>query len=154
MPEAWRITKAEHAGDPFSGEGAWLYGGRWNNKGTRMVCTASSISLALLEVLVHLEEGEELVDYFLFSARFDDSLVSTLDVTKLRSGWASGAPIAETQEIGDRWVRGKESVVLEVPSAIVPQESNYLLNPEHRDFCKVERGEAASFPIDERLAKK
>ncbi len=69
---AWRITKATHAPDAFSGEGAWHFGGRWNSPGTRVVYTAEHASLAVLEVLVHLESSLTLPKYSLIQAEFDE----------------------------------------------------------------------------------
>ncbi len=154
MLQGWRIVKARLAATAFTGEGPRLAGGRWNSRGTRVVYLASSASLALLEVLVHLEWADALAAYCLFSVGFDESLLSEVEVDELPSGWASGAPLVETQLIGDQWVRERRSALLEVPSAIVPQETNYLLNPEHADLARITIGPPVPFPIDERLVKK
>jgi len=153
MLQGWRIVKARLAAIAFTGEGPRLAGGRWNSRGTRVVYLGSSASLALLEVLVHLEWEDVLSAYCLFSVSFDESLLSTVEVEGLPSGWASGAPLVETRLIGDQWVRDGRSTLLEVPSAIVPHETNYLLNPEHPDFAKITIGPPVPFPIDERLLK-
>ncbi len=151
MATGWRIVKSRYASTAFDGEGARLYGGRWNSPGTRMVYTSSTISLAVLEVLVHLQEANILSSYSLISAGFDDALVERLDRSMLPDGWRSYPAPSELQRIGDEWVRRQRSAVLEVPSVIVERESNYLLNPAHPDFSSVVIGEPEPFTFDERL---
>ena len=150
MATGWRIVKSRHASTAFDGEGARLYGGRWNSPGTRMVYTSSTISLAVLEVLVHLQEASLLSSYSLIFAGFDDALVERLDRSRLPDGWRSYPAPSELQRIGDEWVQSQRSVVLEVPSVIVVRESNYLLNPAHPDFSSVVIGEPEPFTFYER----
>ncbi len=133
------------------GRGARLYGGRWNSPGTRMVYTSSTISLAVLEVLVHLQKAGLLSSYSLISASFDDAFVERLERSRLPDGWRTYPAPSELQRIGDEWVRSQRSVVLDVPSVIVERESNYLLNPAHPDFSSVVIGEPEPFTFDERL---
>ena len=151
MATGWRIVKSRYASTAFDGEGARLYGGLWNSPGTRMVYTSSTISLAVLEVLVHLQEASILSSYSLISAGFDDVLVERLDRSMLPDGWRSYPAPSELQRIGDEWVRRQRSAVLEVPSVIVERESNYLLNPAHPDFSSVVIGGPEPFTFDERL---
>jgi RES domain-containing protein len=151
MATGWRIVKSRHASTAFDGEGARLYGGRWNSPGTRMVYTASSVSLAVLEVLVYLDKASLLSSYSLISARFDDALVECLERSKLPDGWRAFPAPPELQEIGDEWVKSRGSSVLEVPSAVVERESNYLINPAHPDFASIGVGEPEPFTFDERL---
>jgi RES domain-containing protein len=115
MATGWRIVKSRHAGTAFDGEGAGLYGGRWNSPGTRMVYTSSTISLAVLEVLVHLQEASLLSSYSLLSVSFDDAFVERLDHSMLPNGWRIYPPPSDLQRIGDDWVRSQISVALEVP---------------------------------------
>ena len=89
MATCWRIVKNRHASTAFDGEGARLYGGRWNSPGTRMVYTSSTISLAVLEVLVNLQEASLLSSYSLISSSVDDALVERLDRSRLPDGWRS-----------------------------------------------------------------
>jgi RES domain-containing protein len=151
MATGWRIVKSRYASTAFDGEGARLYGGRWNSPGTRMVYTPSTISLAVLEVLVHLQEASLLSSYSLISAGFDDVYVEHLDHSRLPDDWRTYPAPSELQRIGDEWARSQRSVVLEVPSVIVVRESNYLLNPAHPDFSSVVIGEPEPFTFDERL---
>jgi RES domain-containing protein len=150
MATGWRIVKSRYAAAAFDGEGARLYGGRWNSPGTRMVYTSSTISLAVLEALVHLQEASLLSSYLLISVSFDDALVERLERSRLPDVWRTYPPPSELQRLGDEWVRSRRSAVLEVPSVIVERESNYLLNPAHPDFSLV-IGEPEPFTFDERL---
>jgi RES domain-containing protein len=151
MATYWRIVKSRHASTAFDGEGARLYGGRWNSPGTRMVYTSSTISLAVLEILIHLQEASLLSSYSLISASFDDAFVERLDHSVLPDGWRAYPAPSELQRIGDEWVRSQRSAVLEVPSVIVERESNYLLTPAHPDFSSVVIGEPEPFTFDVRL---
>jgi RES domain-containing protein len=151
MATCWRIVKSRHAATAFDGEGARLYGGRWNSPGTPMVYTSSTISLAVLEVLVHLQEASLLSSYSLSAARFDDAFVERLDRSMVPEGWRAYPAPSELQRIGDEWVRSQRSAVLQVPSAVVERESNYLLNPAHLELSSVVIGEPEPFTFDERL---
>ncbi len=149
---AWRIVKARHARSAFNGEGARLFGGRWNNKGTPMVYAAGSQSLAVLEMLVHLEAAELLGHYVLIPVTFDHRLARTLAARSLPAGWRRSPAPAATRRIGDRWVNAAQSAVLQVPSVLVPGESNYLINIVHPDFRKISIGRAQAYAVDPRLA--
>jgi RES domain-containing protein len=148
---AWRITKATHAPDAFSGEGAWRFGGRWNSLGKRVVYTAEHASLAVLEVLVHLESSLPLAAYSLIQAEFDEVQVERLVASKLPEEWRRGPAPAEAQLIGDRWIEEGRSLVLGVPSAILPIETVYLINPEHPSFEDISFHKPQPFSFDERL---
>lgn len=154
MVEAWRIVKTKYAADPFSGQSAGDYGGRWNSVGTRVVYTASSASLALLEVLVHLGSSRTLPSYSLIKAVFEEDIVLYLDYSSLPDNWRDSPPPYEIQAIGDEWVANGHSAVLTVPSVVIPQEINYLINPLHPDFSKITIYDPIDFPIDDRLAFK
>ena len=131
MIESWRIDRKLYRATAFTGEGARLYGGRWNSQGVSVVYTAEHRSLAMLEILVHLRKPK---DYELYSVKFDESLVQELAAQNLPRNWDVEPPTSDTQEIGDNWVMSASSAVLSVPSAVVPEERNYILNPRHPDF--------------------
>lgn len=154
MLVAWQIVQARHADVAFTGEGARLYGGRWNHKGTMMVYTAGSVSLAALEMLAHLETHQLLNDYVCLPISFDETLCYKLDLDNLPDDWRSDPAPASTRDIGTQWVRGLSSVVLAVPSALVPLEMNFLINPQHPDFDKLDMGDAQAFQYDPRLIKR
>jgi RES domain-containing protein len=151
---AWRIVKRKLASEAFSGEGARLYGGRWNSPGVRMVYSAESRSLAALEILVHLESPELLSQYVVFEVSFDETLVTTTEESKLPDDWQAEPPLAALRAIGDAWAASHASAVLQVPSAIIPDESLFLLNPLHDDFSKLAIGEPLPFRMDPRLLRK
>jgi RES domain-containing protein len=148
---AWRIAKRKHARAAFTGEGARLFGGRWNSPGMAVVYTAQSQSLAALEMLVHLESPELLANYILFEVGIDESLITRVELSQLPKNWRVDPPPAKVAAIGDAWVVSGASAVLCVPSALVPGENNFLLNPQHEDFPKLQVGKALPFRFDPRL---
>jgi RES domain-containing protein len=148
----WRICKAEHAARAFTGEGAARYAGRWHESGTPVVYTSESRSLAALEQLVHLHRPRLPPHFVCFAVDVPDAL----RVTRIRSGdlprrWYRYPAPPELREIGTRWAESRESVCLEVPSAVVRGEHNYLLNPRHDDFRRVRIGPPEPFELDPRL---
>jgi RES domain-containing protein len=148
---AWRIVKARRAAGAFDGEGARVEGGRWNSPGTPMVYTSQSAALAALEMLVHVGRGSVLHAYVLIPCRFDEALVSRLDRRRLAKDWRSYPAPPELQQIGDEWVTRGTSAVLEVPSAVIETDSNYLLNPRHDDFRTIRVMQPQPFDFDLRL---
>ena len=150
---AWRITKRSRARGAFTGHAARKYGGRWNSPGTSIVYTAQSQSLAALEILVHLESAELLQKYVLIAVEVDASFVSEVSRSRLPRSWQTDPPRAELRLIGDQWAADATTAVLRVPSALVPDESNFLLNPLHPDFGKLGIGAPVSFRFDPRLAR-
>ena len=152
MLTAYRICKTKYAATWFDGEGAYRFGGRWNSRGTRLLYTAGSLSLAALEMLVHLNDEEILLAYSYATAEFDENLIlSVEDFRSLPENWSDSPPPLEIQRIGDEWAREQVSVVLKVPTSILPVEFNYLINVQHPEFSKVKLGEPQTFNFDERL---
>lgn len=151
---AWRITKQKYAKSAFAGDGARIYGGRWNSPGTAMIYTAESQSLAVLEMLVHLDSPDLLRKYVLFQVSIDPSQAHDLSLATLPRNWRADPVPARVREIGDDWVARGASAVLRVPSALVPGESNFLLNPRHSDFGKLRIGKPIPFQYDPRLGKR
>ena len=150
---SWRIVKLHFREGAFSGEGARLYGGRWNSPGRPVVYTAEHASLAMLEILAHLEFVVIMSDYVLIQAEFDDALQEVVEGKNLPQDWRSYPAPQALREIGDRWLDERRSAVLSVPSVIVPIEQLYLFNPLHTDFNKITVDELQSFPFDTRLRK-
>ncbi len=146
--------KSRYVPQAFDGEGARRYGGRWSSPGTRVVYCSESVSLAALEVLVHLQAAPPLRGYAVIPVHFPERLVTEVPRRDLPKNWASSPAPRRLQQIGDRWASGNRSVVLRVPSAIVPAEGNYLLNPTHPDFGTVEIGQAQPFVLDPRLVRR
>jgi RES domain-containing protein len=150
--EAFRIVQTRHVATAFDGEGAWLRGGRWKSRGTRVVYTAGSRSLATLAVLVHVEDFAAVAArYSIVPVRFAESLVRRLNPRDLPAGWSAPGPVAFTQLAGDAWVRRGDSAVLAVPSAVIPAEWNYLINAAHPEFGAIAMGAPEPFRLDPRL---
>lgn len=137
MISAWRITKQKHAKTAFTGEGARLYGGRWNSPGRLVVYTAESRALALTEILVHLESAAILSRYVVFKVDIEECLVEDLELEAPPKNWRAEPAPKRLQTLGDYWLDSGRSAVLRVPSAIVGGEFNYLLSPSHPDFPKL-----------------
>lgn len=156
MPElaAWRVDKAKWAATSFNGEGAAREGGRWNSEGVRVVYLSATLAMAALEKYLHLPKplpaGMRLVR---FKVSFDESLVHRVDPGSLPAGWRTAPPTTATQKVGDRWVGDGRSAVLAVPSVLIPEETNYLLNPMHPDFKKIMIGKPGAFDFDYRIAR-
>ncbi len=150
---AWRITKRKHAKTAFSGAGARKYGGRWNGPGVAVVYTAQTQSLAVLEMLVHLDGPDLLQRYVLIGVEVDASLVQEVVPSDLPQNWRADPAPATLRTIGDRWIKAASSVLLQVPSTLVPAESNFLINPAHPDFKTLEIGDAITFDFDQRLGR-
>lgn len=153
MISAWRITKQKHAKTAFTGEGARLYGGRWNSAGRPVIYLAQSRALALTEILVHLESAQILSSYVLFEAEIDPSYIADVHPDSLPKKWNREPAPARLQAIGDDWLASATSVALRVPSAIVIGEFNYLLNPLHPEFSRIKIRGPEKFLIDRRLIK-
>lgn len=148
----WRICKTKHAGTAFSGEGAVLYPGRWHHAGHPVVYCSESRSLAALEQLVHLPQGRLPPHFVCFRIEVPPEVaVAALSIADLPASWRRHPPPSTLRDIGTRWAEAGETVVLQVPSAIVPGEHNYLLNPRHADFARLEIGAPEAFDFDERL---
>lgn len=153
MAIAWRIVKKKYAASAFDGEGARQNGGRWTRAGRSVVYTAGSISLATLEILVHLgfKNATLLESYSLFQVDVPDNLVLETDAGSLPPWWSESPARNELCLVGDAWLDERKKPVLRVPSAIVPYESNYLLNPEHPDFARISIGREQAYVVDPRL---
>lgn len=151
MITAWRIVDAVYADDIFSGEGARRFGGRWNKIGHRVVYTASSVSLATLELIVSTPRAQLLSAFVISSCTFPEVLVDEIDEAHLPPNWRDYPTPPELQRLGMEWLRSGSSAVLSVPSAVTPEERNYLINPEHEHFRSVDVGTTRPFQIDLRL---
>lgn len=130
-----------------------MEGGRWNSPGRPVVYTSQSAALSALELLVHLGRGSILTAYVLIPCSFEDALVSRIDRARLPKTWRSYPALPELQRLGDDWLRSTASAVLDVPSAVIETDSNYLLNPQHRDFAAIRLADPRPFEFDLRLLK-
>ena len=151
--EGWRITRAKKLGEAFSGEGARLFGGRWNSQGIRMVYAAGTRSLAILEVLAHLTKAAPLNNYILYRIECDDSLVQIL--SDLPRGWNSEPPTSVSQWIGDCLdAECNTSRSLLYRARLFRKKEIYLLQPgSFRVFANPDR-ETSGLPHRSALAVK
>lgn len=158
MPDlvAWRLQKPRYGESPadlLSGEGAWRAGGRWNSRGRRVVYLSSSLALATLEMLAQVRNAAILPHYLKLSIRIPEDVIFELGPSDWPPGWDDQhlhPPSA--QQIGDTWVDLKQSAALLVPSAVVPEEWNVLVNPAHPDFKRIVVGDVSVYRVDPRIA--
>lgn len=153
----FRIEREKYLATTLSGIGASMVKGfRWNSVNTRLVYTAESRALATLEVSVHLDLSEDLpTDRNYVEIEIpDDLLIQEVSLKDLPKNWDSKPPIQITQIIGDSFVNAKGAAVLKVPSCIVPQEYNYLINPNHEDARRIKVVSKTKMSFDTRLSKK
>jgi RES domain-containing protein len=145
----YRLTNGAYIND-LSGNGAKLYGGRWNSVGLPALYTAEHISLAVLEILVHIKSYRKPLDYHLIAIEIpaEVSLVS-IDQQKLKKNWKDD--IEYLQVIGDEFLKSKQSLVLKIPSAIIDTENNFMINPAHPDAGKIKIRTSKLFIFDKRL---
>ena len=142
----WRIARAKYdkVADAFSGAGAAQYPGRWNGAGVPVVYAACSIALGVLELLVHAKSRAALDERFvLFRCLADLDLVFKPDLP-------AKLPKSQSRRIANEWVQRGNHPILEVPS-IITGEPNYVLNPNHTAFGKIEIGDAELFRFDPRI---
>ncbi len=151
MIRARRVTKTRNAGSAFTGEGARLFGSRWTSPGLPVAFASESLSLATLEVLVHLGPEPPLSAYSCFELAIPENVVEVLDPSRLPASWRISPAPADLQIIGNRWLAAGRSAVLRVPSALVPSESNFLLNPGHPAFGQIRIGSPQEHFFDPRL---
>ena len=145
----YRLVKAEYAGTAFRGSRGR---GRWHRQGIPMVYAADQPATALLETLVHAGRTSLLeAPYVLFKVTLSEDHLLRLPDSDLPDDWEDWPWPASTQEIGSYWFESEESVALEVPSAVVPHHSNYLMNPQHPDFSEIPIEGPEEFLIDPRL---
>ena len=145
----YRITNAKYA-DDLSGTGARLYGGRWNSEGKSMVYLASSRSLAVLEALAHFIPTNIPDDFVMLTIEAPDDFYA-IPENVLPDNWNGYPEQYILKQIGNSFLQRNEHLLLKVPSALVPEEFNYLLNPSHPKAGKLKIVKKTSFNFDERL---
>lgn len=152
MIRLWRITTTAH--QAFDGEGARRYGGRWTPPGLRAVYASATLSLAALERLVHADTDLEPPHLVALPIDVDDDIdIAGIDVATLPSDWRTYPAPPALPRLGAAWLRESHTAVLSVPSAVIPHERNYVLNPAHADARRVVVGRGEPFSLDPRLWK-
>jgi RES domain-containing protein len=152
MIRAYRLCKNRHVASAFTGEGARLNGGRWNSPGRAVVYASCSLSLATLEVLVHLEDPAVFARLFSWTTvEIPEDAIETVHASALAIGWDDDETQSISRAVGDAWLRSARSAALAVPSVVTPGEWNYLLNPTHSRFAEIRIGLFQPFRPDRRL---
>jgi RES domain-containing protein len=150
----YRLSKGKYHRN-LSGKGAEMYGGRWNSKGTALLYTSQSRALTFAEISMHIPFGVVPKDYFLVTIQIPDKApILELAETDLPINWRSNPHLDSTQQIGDNFATALKYLVLRVPSAVVPQESNYLINPLHPTMKEVTIADVELFEFDSRFASR
>ncbi len=144
----YRLTTGKYVND-ISGEGARLNGGRWNPVGIAALYGSQHISLCILEILARANKNTSPDSYTLISLEISDQSIIEIQLKKLKADWQ--IDLEYTHWIGEEFLKGNQSLTLKVPSAIVPQEYNYLINPRHAAFENVKVIKAELLELDKRL---
>lgn len=147
----WRICRRRYAGEAASGEGARVFGGRWNSRGVRVVYASTSLALAAVETFVHLEPNLMPADLVSIEGEIPESIpISRIDGKILPVRWheTRGDVLCR---FGDEWIRSGQGSALLVPSAAIRSEWNILLNPAHSDFSKIKFRDPEPFAFDARM---
>jgi RES domain-containing protein len=148
--EVYRLHSSRYPAN--DGTGAAVAGGRWNSRGTEVIYAAASRSLAVLEIVVHYSVLPS--DFVITPISIPDAVsIVTVPETILVDGWNQPIPLPATQAYGTEWVISGSAAILSVPSAVVPAERNYILNPRHSDFSAIAFGLSEPFRFDARLKK-
>lgn len=147
----WRICRGRYAAEAASGEGARLYGGRWNSRGVRVVYASTSLALAAMETFVNLEPNLRPADLVSIEGNIPDAVsIGKLDVRTLPKRWQETRD-ESLHRFGDEWIRGGQTAALLVPSAAIRVEWNVLLNPAHAQFSTIKFRLAEPFEFDARM---
>ena len=151
--EVYRISKKEFAS--LDGVGGLYYPGRWHEAGYRVIYASQHRSLAALEYLCHLSKTNFLLsDYVITYIDIpDDEVIENIRPEKLQKYWYSMNKIVTTREIGTKFLKKNDKLALKVPSAIIPQEWNFIVNPAHKAFYRCVAKKVEIFNFDGRLVK-
>ncbi len=149
----FRITKTQYI-DDLSGEGARLYGGRWNKVGDSMLYFSENLSLSLLEIIVHVNYAELSLDYSFVEVEIPDSSIKIIQsIDFIKPKWSTEEAVNQLQILGSNWLKKKENLAMRVPSAVMRQESNILVNPLHKDIGKLKITKIEKMDFDPRLLR-
>lgn len=145
----YRLSNGEYKRD-LSGNGSRLYGGRWNSVGLHAVYCTENISLAVLEVLVHIKKYKRPEDYHLVTLAIPESIKPMqINASKLKRTWKDD--FSYTRFMGNEFLKSAQGLLMKVPSAIVEQENNFIINPKHPDAAKIKITSTMLFEFDKRL---
>ena len=154
MITAFRLVKEKHASDAFMGEGSRRFGGRWNHKGAAVVYLSDTLSLAALELFIHLGREGLHIPFVYFTIEIPDHVsVSVVERDSLPEDWRKEPPPNSTKDLGSRWVKSKISALLRVPVVILPIGFNYVANITHLEFRDLKISDPEPFTFDPRMWK-
>jgi len=147
----YRIAKTGYVRD-LTGFGAKLYGGRWNHRGSAIIYTSETRALATIEYLVHVSMANMPRDLSMAVLEVPDALASErIQAASLPKNWRDFPAPPELADLGTRWAQSERSLLFIVPSAVVPQEHNILINPLHPDMERVALRTVETYDMDQRL---
>ncbi|MES2924840.1 MAG: RES family NAD+ phosphorylase [Verrucomicrobiota bacterium] len=152
MPLFYRIVQEHWAATALDGEGARLYGGRWNSPGVAAVYLAESRALAALEILVHAPREALRLKWIVIELEVPYSFIDQVPPLKLPENWQLQPSSKQAQTFGTRWLRDYQNLSLLLPSVVIPQEHSLLLNPLNPHMRDLKPGEPQPFSFDTRLA--
>jgi RES domain-containing protein len=147
----YRLCQKKYNTDT-KGNGAFLYGGRWNHSETYMLYTAEHISLAVLEMMVHIKVSKFDIPYSLICFQLPDTKFKELDTAKLKNGW--DRDMDYTRQIGTDFLQNNLFLYMTIPSAVIPQEKNIIINPLHHDAGRIKVLKTEDFKFDKRFLLK
>ena len=149
----WRICRRRYAAQAATGEGARLYGGRWNSRGVSVVYASTSLALAAIETFVNLEPKFLPKDLVSIEGHIPDELeIARLELKRLPKSWRHSRD-ESLERIGDEWITAGQTVGLLVPSAPIANEWNVLLNPAHPEFRRIRFEPPLPFQFDPRMLR-
>lgn len=151
MKRVWRITHKKYRDTAFSGEGARLYGGRFNSEGRKAVYTSGHLSLALLELFVQMDNRHHLNHYVKISADIPFELIYEPELKEFPDGWGQIPYGKISQSYGDEWIKDENFAAIRVPSVVVPVEYNFIINPGHPDYQKIKLSKPSEVKFDPRF---
>jgi len=154
MPLVWRLTRPEFHTE-LDGEGARVFGGRWNSPGLRALYTSSHLSLSVLETYVNIPLLLRTSLPVFQAVRIsipDNASTMRISPAQLDDLLTMPDPMVASQSVGDDWISRRDSLVLQVPSVLVPEEDNLIVNPEHPGAHEVRIVSTHVFHFDPRLA--
>ncbi len=147
----WRICRRRFAAEAGRGEGAYLYGGRWNSRGVRVIYASTSLALAAVEAFVNLEPRLQPNDLVSIEGEIPEALeIERVGLEALPSHWAKSRD-ESLHRVGDEWIHAGRTVALLAPAATIPGEWNILLNPTHAEFARVRFSQPKVFKFDVRM---
>jgi len=146
----YRIAKQRFIED-LSGEGARLYGGRWNKKGTSMLYFSEHLSLCVLEILVHIEQQLISNNFYFIEVEVPDNIIKSIPKEELPLNWQSNVLVSSTQDFGSEWIASNKGLALKIPSAVLGYENNVIVNPSHTSFSKLKVIRIEKLNLDARL---